>query len=84
MYKHQDRREFIRLSAAGLVLPSFTGLAWKRFIEDGRIELTEEALEIHRSAILIDGHNDLPERIRESGHLSLDGFSLENSHSSNV
>src|SRR3974390_3504891 len=36
------------------------------------VKLTEEALQIHREAIVIDGHNDLPWQFREKGDL---GFS---------
>ncbi|MEE9293605.1 MAG: dipeptidase [Phycisphaerae bacterium] len=36
------------------------------------MELTDEALRIHRAAILIDGHNDLPWKIREKGKSSFD------------
>jgi membrane dipeptidase len=34
------------------------------------VQLTDEALRIHRSAIVIDGHNDLPWRYREKKDLS--------------
>ncbi len=34
------------------------------------VKLTEEALRIHREALLIDGHNDLPWQFREKGDLS--------------
>jgi membrane dipeptidase len=34
------------------------------------VKLTEEALRIHREALLIDGHNDLPWRFREKKDLS--------------
>jgi membrane dipeptidase len=34
------------------------------------VKLTEEALRIHREALLIDGHNDLPWQYREKGDLS--------------
>jgi membrane dipeptidase len=34
------------------------------------VKLTEEALRIHRAALLIDGHNDLPWQIREKGDLA--------------
>src|SRR6516162_8420703 len=30
------------------------------------VKLTDEALKIHREAIVIDGHNDLPWRLRET------------------
>jgi membrane dipeptidase len=33
------------------------------------IILTEEALRIHRAAILVDGHNDLPYKIRTKSAL---------------
>src|SRR5579864_7053402 len=34
------------------------------------VTLTEEALRIHRDALLIDGHNDLPWQFREKRDLS--------------
>ena len=34
------------------------------------VKLTDEALRIHREALLIDGHNDLPWQFREKGDLS--------------
>src|SRR5947208_2236792 len=34
------------------------------------VVLTEEALAIHREAIVIDGHNDLPYQLREQAGLS--------------
>ena len=37
----------------------------------GPVKLTEEGLRIHRSALLIDGHNDLPWRCRELNDLAL-------------
>jgi membrane dipeptidase len=40
------------------------------------VELTEEALRIHRSAILIDGHNDLPWQIREKGGLGFTNIDI--------
>src|SRR5690242_3504336 len=36
----------------------------------GPVKLTEEALRIHRAALLIDGHNDLPWQFRDQGDLS--------------
>lgn len=41
-----------------------------------RVELTDEALRIHRSAILIDGHNDLAWKIREKGESSFDALDI--------
>jgi len=40
------------------------------------IELTEEAMRIHRAGLLIDGHNDLPWRIREKGGSSFDTLDI--------
>ena len=34
------------------------------------VNLTEEALKIHREALVIDGHNDLPWQLREKADLS--------------
>src|SRR5436190_22334572 len=34
------------------------------------VQLTDEALRIHRDAILVDGHNDLPWQYREKQDLS--------------
>jgi membrane dipeptidase len=34
------------------------------------VRLTEEALRLHRSALVIDGHNDLPDQLREKADLS--------------
>ena len=36
----------------------------------GPVKLTEEALRIHREAIVIDGHTDLPWQFREKADLS--------------
>lgn len=40
------------------------------------VELTEEAMRIHRSAIVIDGHNDLPWQIREKADSSFDRLDI--------
>lgn len=42
--------------------------------------LTDEALRIHHSALVVDGHNDLPDEIRSNDHFSLDDFDLSISH----
>ncbi len=36
----------------------------------GPVQLTEEALRIHREAIVVDGHNDLPWQFRQKADLS--------------
>ena len=35
------------------------------------VQLTDEARRIHREALVIDGHNDLPYRYRQAGDLVL-------------
>jgi membrane dipeptidase len=40
------------------------------------VELTDEALRIHRAALLIDGHNDLPWQFREKDDLSFNKIDL--------
>lgn len=43
------------------------------------VKLTEEALRIHREAIVIDGHNDLPWQFRDKGDLSFRKIDLRKS-----
>src|SRR5262245_41915152 len=40
------------------------------------VKVSEEALKIHREAILIDGHNDLPYELRDRGDLSFQKIDL--------
>ena len=40
------------------------------------IELTEEAMRIHRAGLLIDGHNDLPGKFRQLGDGSFEELDL--------
>jgi membrane dipeptidase len=40
------------------------------------VKLTDEALKIHRDALLIDGHNDLPWQFREKNDLSFQKIDL--------
>src|SRR5205085_6320314 len=54
------------LTATLLAAPSDQGRPKRR----GPVELTEEALRIHREAIVVDGHNDLPWMFREKEDLS--------------
>src|SRR5262245_7511203 len=42
----------------------------------GEVKLTEEALRIHREALLIDGHNDLPYQYREHNDLSFSNIDI--------
>ena len=40
------------------------------------VELTEEALKIHHSGMLFDGHNDLPFAVRMRGNSSFDNIDI--------
>jgi len=40
------------------------------------VKVTDEALRIHREAILVDGHNDLPYQFRHKGDLSFRQFDI--------
>jgi membrane dipeptidase len=40
------------------------------------VQVTEEARRIHREAILVDGHNDLPYQFREKGDLSFERIDI--------
>lgn len=42
----------------------------------GEVKLTDEALRIHREAIVIDGHNDLPYQYREKKDLSFSSIDI--------
>ncbi len=72
-----NRRQFLRLTAAGLTYPVFyNNRVLQQMIKDTEIVLTDEALRIHRAAILVDGHNDLPDKMREKGLSSFNSFDL--------
>src|SRR5262245_12184734 len=46
--------------------PSSTGLGDdNKAVKRGVVQVTEEALRLHRGALVIDGHNDLPYQFRE-------------------
>lgn len=45
----------------------------------GPVQLTEEALRIHREALLVDGHNDLPWQFREKADLSFERIDIAKS-----
>jgi membrane dipeptidase len=42
----------------------------------GPVQLTEEALRLHRESLLVDGHNDLPWQLREKAGLSFEKIDL--------
>src|SRR2546423_1410950 len=46
---------------------------------DPLARVTEKAWRIHRGAIVIDGHNDLPEEMRAKAHLSFDEIDISKS-----
>ena len=72
-----SRRKFIRLTSNGIMLPLMGPINLFAQTEGhGQITLTEEALRIHREALLIDGHNDMPGNILDK-KLNLEpGFTL--------
>jgi len=72
-----NRRKFIRLTSNGLILPLMGHLPFTaRPDGHGEITLSEEALRIHREALVIDGHNDMPGNILDKGLNSRPGFTL--------
>src|SRR5262249_37110163 len=46
----------------------------------GPVQLTEEGLRVHRDALVIDGHNDLPWKIREKDDRSFHTIDLRKPH----
>jgi membrane dipeptidase len=48
----------------------------------GTVKLTEEALRIHRAALIFDGHNDLPWQFRKNNDLSFRTIDLRKSQKS--
>ncbi|MCK4879923.1 MAG: dipeptidase [Bacteroidales bacterium] len=72
-----NRRKFISLSSNGIILPLMRPFNLLAQTEGhGEITLTEEALRIHREALVIDGHNDMPGKILNKGLNSRPGFTL--------
>ena len=72
-----NRRHFLRFAAAGMAYPALSNFSrqWLQ-VDTKDIVLTEEALRIHRSAIVVDGHNDLPYKIRLKGPSALETLDL--------
>lgn len=76
-----DRRKFIRLTSNGIILPligpiPFTARKEGHGEKHEEITLFEEALRIHRDALVIDGHNDMPGNILDKGLNKKQGFTL--------
>lgn len=62
-----SRRQFITSSLASLYAPALLA----QNATDKAIDFAAKAREIHQSAILFDGHNDLPWQLREEGDIRL-------------
>ena len=62
-----------RAAVCGLLL---LGTANTRAEDQSPVVLTEAARRIHRTALVIDGHNDLPWELRSQGSLSFDKLDL--------
>jgi membrane dipeptidase len=74
-----SRRKFIRLTSNGMILPLMGPINLITQTEGhGQITLTEEALRIHREALVIDGHNDMPGNILDKKINLVPGFTLNN------
>ena len=59
------------------LLPTSTVLnAQANPVKRGTVKLTDEALKIHREALLIDGHNDLPWQYRKRDDFSFRRFDI--------
>ena len=71
------RRKFIRLTSSGIILPLMGPINLLAQTEGyGEIALSEEALRIHREALVIDGHNDMPGNILDKKLNLKPGFTL--------
>lgn len=71
------RRKFISLTSKGIIVPLMGPI--NPFTPSGKheeITLSEEARRIHREALVLDGHNDMPGNILDKGLNSMPGFSL--------
>jgi len=71
------RRKFIRLTSNGIILPLMRPIHLLAQTEShSEITLSEEALRIHRDALVLDGHNDMPGNILDKKLNSRSGFTL--------
>lgn len=72
-----NRKLFLNLAAMGISYPALNKIA-KTFlpVDVKDIILSSEALQIHNSAIVVDGHNDLICKIRLKGPSALETVDL--------
>jgi len=71
------RRKFITLTSSGIILPLMGPINLLAQTEGyGEITLREEALRIHKEALVIDGHNDMPGNILDKKLNTRPGFTL--------
>jgi membrane dipeptidase len=71
------RRKFISLTTKGMILPLMGPInPFSSSGKHGEISLSNEAHRIHREALVLDGHNDMPGNILDKGLNSRPGFSL--------
>ena len=76
-----SRRQFLGLVATGFTLPVFyRNYGLKHSFNVQNIVLTDEALRIHRNALVLDGHNDLLHQMRKKGYSSFENFDLKQNH----
>lgn len=77
-----SRRKFLELTATGMILTAFCRPNHlDNLLLNTDIKLTDEALRIHRSSLIVDGHNDLIYKMHTEGFKSFDKFDLRESHS---
>ena len=76
MFTHQLRISLLLLVIFASRVPTQSEEAKQTTLEKPPVVLTEQAKRIHQSAILIDGHNDLPWELREQGSLSFDKLDI--------
>ena len=78
------RRKFISLSSKGIIVPLMGPIhPFDSSEKHGEIVLSDEALKLHREALVLDGHNDMPGNILDKKLNSMPGFSL-NKHQSQL
>lgn len=74
-------RNHIRVGLLGLIGLAGAWAAGDLAAQEANVSLSERAAAIHARAILVDGHNDLPWRMREEFGSSFDRFDIGMRHS---